>query len=88
MARDSRSKEPRKKGGLGRGIEALFEDEPQIEEVEEVKELDLSDIRPNHISQESDLTIRAMRVSDSIKENGVFNQLSCVSLLTAMSYRW
>ena len=28
MARDSRNNEPRKKGGLGRGIEALFEDTP------------------------------------------------------------
>ncbi|KAA9236109.1 chromosome partitioning protein ParB, partial [Lactobacillus jensenii] len=28
MARDSRNNELRKKGGLGRGIEALFEDTP------------------------------------------------------------
>ena len=35
MTRDSRSKEPRKKGGLGRGLEALFEDEPQVQEAEE-----------------------------------------------------
>ena len=47
MTRDSRSKEPRKKGGLGRGLEALFEDEPQVQEAEEVQELDLGDIRPN-----------------------------------------
>ena len=40
MTRDSRSKEPRKKGGLGRGLEALFEDEPQVQEAEEVQELD------------------------------------------------
>ena len=35
MVRDSKSKDTRKKGGLGRGIEALFEDEPQVEETEE-----------------------------------------------------
>ena len=34
MVRDSKSKDTRKKGGLGRGIEALFEDEPQVEETE------------------------------------------------------
>lgn len=76
MARDSRSKEPRKKGGLGRGIEALFEAEPQIEEVEEVKELDLSDIRPNPYQPRKRFDDKSLReLSDSIKENGVFQPI-------------
>lgn len=76
MARDSRSKEPRKKGGLGRGIEALFEDEPQIEEVEEVKELGLSDIRPNPYQPRKRFDDKSLReLSDSIKENGVFQPI-------------
>ena len=76
MARDSRSKEPRKKGGLGLGIEALFEDEPQIEEIEEVKELDLSDIRPNPYQPRKRFDDKSLReLSDSIKENGVFQPI-------------
>ena len=76
MARDSRSKELRKKGGLGRGIEALFEDEPQIEEIEEVKELDLSDIRPNPYQPRKRFDDKSLReLSDSIKENGVFQPI-------------
>lgn len=76
MARDSRSKEPRKEGGLGRGIEALFEDEPQIEEIEEVKELDLSDIRPNPYQPRKRFDDKSLReLSDSIKENGVFQPI-------------
>ena len=76
MTRDSRSKEPRKKGGLGRGIEALFEDEPQIEEIEEVKELDLSDIRPNPYQPRKRFDDKSLReLSDSIKENGVFQPI-------------
>lgn len=76
MAIDSRSKEPRKKGGLGRGIEALFEDEPQIEEIEEVKELDLSDIRPNPYQPRKRFDDKSLReLSDSIKENGVFQPI-------------
>lgn len=76
MARDSRSKEPRKKGGLGRGIEALFEDEPQIEEIEEVKELDLSNIRPNPYQPRKRFDDKSLReLSDSIKENGVFQPI-------------
>ena len=76
MARDSRSKEPRKKGGLGRGIEALFEDEPQIEEIEEVKQLDLSDIRPNPYQPRKRFDDKSLReLSDSIKENGVFQPI-------------
>lgn len=76
MTRDSRSKEPKKKGGLGRGIEALFEDEPQIEETEEVQELDLGDIRPNPYQPRKRFDDKSLKeLSDSIKENGVFQPI-------------
>lgn len=73
MARDSKS---RKKGGLGRGIEALFDDEPQVEETEEVEELDLSDIRPNPYQPRKKFDDKSLKeLSDSIKENGVFQPI-------------
>lgn len=76
MVRDSKSKKPRKKGGLGRGIEALFEDEPQIIETEEVQELDLSDIRPNPYQPRKKFDDKSLKeLSDSIKENGVFQPI-------------
>lgn len=76
MVRDSQSKETRKKGGLGRGIEALFEDEPQIEETEEVQELNLSEIRPNPYQPRKRFDDKSLKeLSDSIKENGVFQPI-------------
>ena len=76
MVRDSKSKEPRKKGGLGRGIEALFEDEPQISEAEEIKELDLADIRPNPYQPRKTFDDKSLKeLADSIKENGVFQPI-------------
>lgn len=76
MTRDSRSKEPRKKGGLGRGLEALFEDEPQVQEAEEVQELDLGDIRPNPYQPRKRFDDKSLKeLSDSIKENGVFQPI-------------
>lgn len=76
MVRDSKSKEPRKKGGLGRGIEALFEDEPQIVETEEVQELELEDIRPNPYQPRKKFDDKSLKeLSDSIKENGVFQPI-------------
>lgn len=76
MARDSRSKEPRKKGGLGRGIEALFEDEPEIDETEEVKDLPLSEIRPNPYQPRKNFDDKSLKeLADSIKENGVFQPI-------------
>lgn len=76
MVRDSKSKETRKKGGLGRGIEALFEDEPQIEETEEVQELNLSEIRPNPYQPRKRFDDKSLKeLSDSIKENGVFQPI-------------
>lgn len=76
MVRDSKSKETRKKGSLGRGIEALFEDEPQIEETEEVQELNLSEIRPNPYQPRKRFDNKSLKeLSDSIKENGVFQPI-------------
>lgn len=76
MARDSRSKEPRKKGGLGRGIEALFENEPEIDETEEVKDLPLSEIRPNPYQPRKNFDDKSLKeLADSIKENGVFQPI-------------
>ena len=76
MVRDSRSKENRKKVGLGRGIEALFDDEPQIEETEEVQELNLSEIRSNPYQPRKRFDDKSLKeLSDSIKENGVFQPI-------------
>ncbi len=77
MARDSRSKEkPRKKGGLGRGLEALFEDEPQIDETEEVQDLSLNKIRPNPYQPRKNFDNKSLKeLADSIKENGVFQPI-------------
>lgn len=76
MARDSKSKEPRKKGGLGRGIEALFEDEPQVDETEEIKDLPLDEIRPNPYQPRKTFDDKSLKeLADSIKENGVFQPI-------------
>lgn len=40
------SKEPKKRG-LGRGLEALFDESPQVQETEEITEISLDEIRPN-----------------------------------------
>ncbi len=76
MARDSKSKSPRKKGGLGRGIEALFADEPPIDETEEVNDLPLTDIRPNPYQPRKNFDDKSLQeLADSIKENGVFQPI-------------
>lgn len=76
MARDSKSKAVKKKGGLGRGLEALFEDEAQDKETEEVQELELSAIRPNPYQPRKKFDDKSLKeLSDSIKENGVFQPI-------------
>lgn len=76
MARDSKNKELRKKGGLGRGIEALFDDEPQVDEAEEVQDIALDEIRPNPYQPRKTFDDKSLKeLSDSIKENGVFQPI-------------
>ena len=76
MERNSRNNEPKRKGGLGRGIEALFEDEPQIDETEEIQDIKLSEIRPNPYQPRKTFDDKALKeLSDSIKENGVFQPI-------------
>lgn len=77
MVRNSRNKDTKKHGGLGRGIEALFEDEPQIEDnEEEIQDLNLSDIRPNPYQPRKNFDDKSLKeLADSIKENGVFQPI-------------
>ncbi|WEV40025.1 ParB/RepB/Spo0J family partition protein [Lactobacillus sp. ESL0684] len=77
MVKNSKSKEPKRKGGLGRGIEALFEDEPQAPETEEeIQELNLSEIRPNPYQPRKNFDDKTLKeLADSIKENGVFQPI-------------
>ncbi|MGQ5708423.1 ParB/RepB/Spo0J family partition protein [Lactobacillus sp. PSON] len=76
MARDSKSSEPRKKGGLGRGIEALFEDTSPKPEAEEVHEILLDEIRPNPYQPRKTFDDKSLEeLSASIKENGVFQPI-------------
>lgn len=73
MARDSKNKE---KGPLGRGLEAIFEDSPQIDESEEIEEIELSKIRPNPYQPRKRFDDKALKeLADSIKENGVFQPI-------------
>lgn len=77
MVRNSRNKDTKKHGGLGRGIEALFEDEPQIEDnEEEIQDLNLGDIRPNPYQPRKNFDDKSLKeLADSIKENGVFQPI-------------
>lgn len=77
MVRNSRNKDTKKHGGLGRGIEALFEDEPQIEDnEEEIQDLNLSDIRPNPYQPRKNFDDKSLKeLADSIKVNGVFQPI-------------
>ncbi|MDO4912547.1 MAG: ParB/RepB/Spo0J family partition protein [Lactobacillus sp.] len=73
MARDSKSKEKR---SLGRGLEALFHDEPQIDASETIQELKLSDIRPNPYQPRKKFDEKSLEeLALSIKENGVFQPI-------------
>ncbi|RMC51568.1 ParB/RepB/Spo0J family partition protein [Lactobacillus sp. ESL0228] len=77
MVRDLKNKESKKHGGLGRGIEALFEDEPQAEETEEeIFDINLSEIRPNPYQPRKSFDDKTLKeLADSIKENGVFQPI-------------
>ncbi|MGY3704735.1 chromosome partitioning protein ParB [Vagococcus martis] len=66
--------------GLGRGIDALFQDLSTIEEVdiqsETVQELPLSDLRPNPYQPRKTFDEKALEeLADSIKQSGVFQPI-------------
>lgn len=66
---------------FGRGIEALFEDTPtqivqSVDGTEEVEELSLEDILPNPYQPRKNFDDKSLKeLSDSIKENGVFQPI-------------
>ncbi|WP_278414785.1 ParB/RepB/Spo0J family partition protein [Lactobacillus taiwanensis] len=69
------SKEPKKRG-LGRGLEALFDESPQVQETEEITEIPLDEIRPNPYQPRKTFDNKSLKeLSDSIKENGVFQPI-------------
>ncbi|MCR1903790.1 ParB/RepB/Spo0J family partition protein [Lactobacillus taiwanensis] len=69
------SKEPKKRG-LGRGLEALFDESPQVQETEEITEIPLDEIRPNPYQPRKTFDNKSLKeLSESIKENGVFQPI-------------
>ena len=69
------SKEPKKRG-LGRGLEALFDESPQVQETEEITEIYLDEIRPNPYQPRKTFDNKSLKeLSESIKENGVFQPI-------------
>lgn len=69
------SKEPKKRG-LGRGLEALFDESPQVQETEEITEIFLDEIRPNPYQPRKTFDNKSLKeLSESIKENGVFQPI-------------
>ena len=77
MARDSRNKkQEKKKGGLGRGLEALFEEEPQVKPAEEIEDLPLAEVRPNPYQPRKNFDEKKLaELAESIKENGVLQPI-------------
>ena len=77
MAR--KSNDDKKKGlgrGLGKGLEALFEDSPKMNDGEEVNELTLTEIRPNPYQPRKTFDEKSLKeLAESIKENGVFQPI-------------
>ena len=69
------SKEPKKRG-LGRGLEALFDESPQVQETEEITEISLDEIRHNPYQPRKTFDNKSLKeLSESIKENGVFQPI-------------
>ncbi|QNQ82807.1 ParB/RepB/Spo0J family partition protein [Lactobacillus sp. PV012] len=67
-----------KKRGLGRGLEALFEDAPKVknDQGEEVQKITLTEIRPNPYQPRKTFDEKSLQeLSASIKENGVFQPI-------------
>lgn len=77
MARDSRNKkQENKKGGLGRGLGALFEEEPQVKPAEEIEDLPLAEVRPNPYQPRKNFDEKKLaELAESIKENGVLQPI-------------
>ena len=76
MGRDSRNKKQEKKGGLGRGLEALFEEEPQVKPAEEIEDLPLAEVRPNPYQPRKNFDEKKLaELAESIKENGVLQPI-------------
>ncbi|CAH1705323.1 site-specific DNA-binding protein [Lactobacillus delbrueckii subsp. delbrueckii] len=76
MARDSRNKKQEKKGGLGRGLGALFEEEPQVKPAEEIEDLPLAEVRPNPYQPRKNFDEKKLaELAESIKENGVLQPI-------------
>lgn len=76
MARDSRSSKEKKRGGLGRGLNALFEDEPQVKPAEEIEDLPLAEVRPNPYQPRKNFDEKKLtELAESIKENGVLQPI-------------
>lgn len=74
-AHGKNSKEPKKRG-LGRGLEALFDESPQVQETEEITEIPLDEIRPNPYQPRKTFDNKSLKeLSESIKENGVFQPI-------------
>lgn len=75
MTRNTKDKEPKKRG-LGKGLEALFEESPQVQETEEVNEIALDEIRPNPYQPRKTFDDKSLKeLAESIKENGVFQPI-------------
>lgn len=65
-----------KNSGLGRGINALFSDINQVNDVENVEDLPLGQIRPNPYQPRTTFDEESLKeLADSIKENGVFQPI-------------
>ncbi|EPB99259.1 ParB/RepB/Spo0J family partition protein [Lactobacillus delbrueckii] len=76
MAKDSRNKKQEKKGGLGRGLGALFEEEPQVKPAEEIEDLPLAEVRPNPYQPRKNFDEKKLaELAESIKENGVLQPI-------------
>ncbi len=65
-----------KKGGLGKGLDALFADNSTIEEGKEIQTLRLSEIEPNRNQPRKEFDREALQqLADSIREHGVLQPL-------------
>ncbi len=84
-----------KKGGLGKGLDALFADNSTMEEEQGVQMLRLSEIEPNRNQPRKEFDREALQqLADSIREHGVLQPLLVRSIgessyqLVAGERRW